>query len=246
MRSSVVTHADILEELRNIKLPADKRIGVNNTQAKAEKKGCVIGYIIDYLGGWTIARFTRRFPCLALLACEYARQEFPSFNFTSIMVNMGGCCLHVDSKNCGNSLLLSVGDHVGGQLWQYPGQVLDAHNTLTSCDGRLPHITLPFEGERYSLVFFNLKGDRAGPSREASTYLSHLGFWHPSHRKPQESSPARKDLMDSAAKLLRSEWGLSMKYIGNYKNNPKKCHNMDKTEDIRRRIKLSRRKTRSM
>jgi len=52
--------------------------------------------------------------------------------------------------------------------------------------------------------------------------------------------------MDSAAKLLRSEWGLSMKYIGNYKNNPKKCHNMDKTEDIRRRIKLSRRKTRSM
>jgi hypothetical protein len=55
------------------------------------------------------------------------------------MVNEGGSTLHVDRNNCGPSLLISLGDHTGGELWQYPGDVLEVHYKATHCNGLLPH-----------------------------------------------------------------------------------------------------------
>ena len=105
------------------------------------------------------------------------RRQFPQFPFTSIQINEGFACRpHVDKRN-----LISLGNHTGGELWvheadggvllsirpeeghasgqyrtgtPYPGQVFRPSAGWVVFDGRQLHCTLPFEGERYSLVFF--------------------------------------------------------------------------------------------
>jgi len=110
------------------------------------------------------------------------RRQFPQFPFTSIQINKGFACRpHVDKRNSGPSALISLGEHTGGDLWvheedggvllsirpdeghasgryrigvPYPGQVFRPSEGWVVFDGRQLHCTLPFEGERYSLVFF--------------------------------------------------------------------------------------------
>ena len=111
------------------------------------------------------------------------RREYPGFPFTSIQINHGFACRpHVDRNNSGPSALVALGEFTGGELWVHEpvagahgltispeeGQVSAVYRTGTPFfgtafdvkeswvlfDGRKLHCTLPFEGDRYSLVFF--------------------------------------------------------------------------------------------
>jgi hypothetical protein len=210
----MITPKNILDCLRDTHFPRDKRRSTQR-DANDEKKGFVMGYAHSYSQGWVPSRKTRKHPELAKMLCAFCKQKQPDFKVGSIMVNLGSSALHVDMKNCGRSFIMSLGDHTGGQLWQYPNRTLNIHNKLKECDGLLPHITLPFEGERYSIVFFNSKGNRAGPSHEDRRFLTSLGFGIPSKRQVCESP--RTDLLESAYKTLRSI-GVSKKFIGDYNN----------------------------
>lgn len=207
----------ILEILRSIELPLERRRSVRASE-KHQKRGFVLGYAISYSNGWTCSTATREQPLLALLLCQYIRRRLPHFVFTSIMVNQGRSALHVDMSNCDLSAIFSLGDHTGGELWQYPNTVLRIHGKLRQCHGSLPHITLPFEGERYSFVYYNLAAQiNKKPTAETTAVLDALGFWRPDDR-PTRTLPARQDLLGDAARILRKEYGLSSKFIGDYAN----------------------------
>ena len=85
--------------------------------------------------------------------------------------------LHVDGLNCGPSVMLTVGDNVkGGDLW-YDGKVYPTLNKALYFDGNIPHMTLPYSGNRFSIVCFTLKSwvsskDRTGHCSQ----LRALGF----------------------------------------------------------------------
>ena len=211
-----VTPRDILEALREIDLPPDRRRSVRRSDAH-KKMGMCLGYVVQYDKGWVLSRCSRRYPELSRILCRFASERSPDFRFSSIMVNSGASALHVDRGNCGPSLIVSLGDHVGGDLWQYPGTQLRVKDRLVPCDGRLPHITLPFEGERYSVVFFNMKGDRQGPESGQRRFLRHCGF-HKPPKAPVDAVGARTDLLPVASQLLRKNWGLSKAYIGDFTN----------------------------
>lgn len=161
----MVTTRDILACLRTTHFPREIRRSVKR-DSKDQKRGFVLGCVNRYGYGWVPSKKTRRHPELAKMLCAFCKQHRPHFKFGSIMVNLGSSALHVDANNCGKSYIISLGDHTGGKLWQYPNREINTHNRLQECDGLLPHITLPFEGERYSLVFFNSKGNLRGPSKE--------------------------------------------------------------------------------
>ena len=211
-----VTASDILEELRGLHFPRETRRSVRRDD-NDEKRGFMLGHVVVYNRGWAPSRCTRKYAKFAQLLCAFARQQRPDFPFTSIMVNEGGSALHVDSMNCGRSLIIALGDHVGGDLWQYPGKVLEIRDRLMECNGCLPHITMPFEGERYSLVFFNIAGNRPPCTLVDKIFLRRLGFYRLSERDTCEYG-ARKDLLHDAARILRRNYGLAMKYIGDYEN----------------------------
>jgi len=79
------------------------------------------------------------------------------------------CCAsftpHVDSgQGAGQSLsmIVGLGDYGGGELL-VEGRPHDVRYTPMEFDGwRERHWTAPFEGERFSLVFFTPKLDRSG------------------------------------------------------------------------------------
>ena len=92
-----------------------------------------------------------------------------SFVWTSVQVNKGfACARHRDSGNAGPSLLHALGDFVGGNLLVWPeDKGFRPVNTLSErdalevetrqwrwLDGRKAHETLPFSGERISVVFY--------------------------------------------------------------------------------------------
>ena len=207
----------ILEYLRSIELPLETRRSVRASE-KHKKRGFVLGYVVGYATGWVASNATLEHPELAHLLCSYIRKRMPDLVFTSIMVNEGRSALHVDMMNAGPSAIVSFGQHKGGNLWQYPDKELFIRNRLARCDGLLPHITLPFEGERYSIVYYNLcNNDHRWPSRATVRLLDALGFNRLADR-PTRDTPAQSHLLPEAARILRREYGLSSAYIGDYLN----------------------------
>jgi hypothetical protein len=148
-----------------------------------------------------VSQHTYKHKDLAKALCKLGRESFPDFPFTSIQINRDGCPLHVDRNNCGPSMMCSLGNHIGGELWQWPGDILDVHNNFQLSDGLLPHATLPFEGERYSIVYFCIKELRAPPCAEDARLLNDLGFW-PMEARPVKVGGARLDLLKLAAAKL--------------------------------------------
>ena len=207
----------ILEALRQEKLPHDIRKGVRRNK-RDRKVGACLGYVEGYPPTWRASRMTRNNPELAKLICQYAKDRFPEFKFSTVQINKGGSALHVDILNHSRpSMIVSLGEHTGGELWQYPDVVLDIKHKLSECDGRVPHITLPYEGERYSLVYFTLKATkRPPPPPEEVQLLLQCGFDTP--QPISERTKPRVDLLEAAAGILMSEYGLSSDYIGDYTN----------------------------
>jgi hypothetical protein len=101
-----------------------------------------------------------KYPHIMPLLKKFMDSHNPGFQFTNVYVNKNAVCKkHVDSKNVGVTLLIGFGDYTGGDT------VLHINNEPVKCningsslifDGSvIQHESEPFEGTRYSLVFFN-------------------------------------------------------------------------------------------
>ena len=90
------------------------------------------------------------------------RQHDGGFNFTSIQYNKNHrSAKHIDGKNTGISYIIGLGNYTGGDLIVYDedGKNPVYHNIKNRFykfnGSKYPHETAPFQGERYSLVFYS-------------------------------------------------------------------------------------------
>lgn len=124
---------------------------------------------------------SRSNPWLVRLLSSFARKSHPEFEFTSIQVNKNYASRpHVDRNNLGDSLIVALGDYSGGDIWvhdeagnvpfelqesissmyhyesnvTYIGSLLDLKRTWRYFNGNKLHYTKPFEGDRFSLVYY--------------------------------------------------------------------------------------------
>lgn len=159
---------EIYEELEEISLPttycsdgvkghyhADK-IGV--TKQRKASQACF--GIVKYKQKKQPSKFTKKYPYMMDLFKEFMDSHYPEFIFDSVYVNRNVVCKkHIDSKNVGESLLVGVGKYTGGQTVLYiNGKERKFHiksNSLIFNGSEIEHKSLPFNGIRYSLVFFN-------------------------------------------------------------------------------------------
>ena len=215
---------EILARLRALKLPEDRRRNVR-TDENDKKLGCVLGLIHDYKRNRYISSVhTSKNLELAKLLCDYIKKEHPDFSFTSIQLNSGSSALHVDTMNQGKSMIMSLGEHTGGQLYMYPRTVLDIKNHLQEIDGLLPHMTLPFEGERFSIVYFTLRPcQSSAPNPASQALLDECGFSRLPKTRSKEQ-PKRK-LLEEAATILEHELHVPRDCIGDWTNRsiPVRC-----------------------
>jgi hypothetical protein len=118
-----------------------------------------------------VSSATEKFPYVTVLLARWMKQHVPDFPCTSISVNKDYAGrMHRDAFNAGPSVLMALGDFAGGCLEYWPDddrrvseamlqnkeqpQVLDARVNTVMFDGCRAHAVSPFQGRRYSLVFF--------------------------------------------------------------------------------------------
>ena len=180
----VFTHKAALEILQPLRMQRwPKNPSRKNVMEPGQKhiEGMALGAITDWFNHRTarVSRNISSFKFLALLLAGWFSTQAQGFMFTTIQCNKNyAAVMHVDGHNCGPSAIISLGRHTGGELWVWDpdgsvpccaardvpgwckqgeylyGKTLDIHNRLSIVDGRRPHAVMPFEGERYSLVFF--------------------------------------------------------------------------------------------
>lgn len=216
--------ADILRALQNSSFPFERRKSVRHSNSD-NKRGFILGTILDYYKNrYTVTKQTKKKQHLTKLLCAWIRKHHPSFYFTTIQVNKGGSALHVDSINCGPSIIQAFGKFTGGKLWSLDKPSKSASvRSLTWMDGNVPHITLPFKGERYSVVYFALKPrDSPPPTAEQQKFLRSLGFPAfkrnlrcPLSKAVLEAGSTPKERLSKAANILKK---LRVPGIGDYTN----------------------------
>tara|TARA_R110002153_G_scaffold1810_3_gene9062 strand:- start:384 stop:947 length:564 start_codon:yes stop_codon:yes gene_type:complete len=99
-------------------------------------------------------------PHLKEIFKEFAFYYFPEFKWSQVQMNKNfRCPPHKDSLNIGESILVSFGDYIGGLtgVEKEDGIVkYDSRTRPIKFNGSTHlHWVEPFEGKRYSLVFFN-------------------------------------------------------------------------------------------
>lgn len=133
---------------------------------------------------YLVTSMSRSFPAFTRALNHYLMQNVntvlpagESFKFTTMCINKGYAARrHRDTNNAGICLLTAIGNFTGGNVLYWdrdpgPREVpdvetlrledakrLNIHNHFCLLDGRKAHEVEPFEGERYSLIYFTVSG----------------------------------------------------------------------------------------
>lgn len=103
---------------------------------------------------------TKKYPWIMPLFKEFIQSHYPEFEFQTVYVNKNTVVKkHLDANNVGESLLVGFGSYTGGQTTLYlqdETQSFDINTSSIIFNGsQIYHQSEPFEGTRYSLVFYN-------------------------------------------------------------------------------------------
>jgi hypothetical protein len=155
--------------------------------------------------GFTVSRpLLERHGELVETLCKLARSVNPKFRFTSIQVNKNyRSVLHCDGNNLGPSLSASLGSFTGGKLYVHGQGMLDVRRRFCEFSGNVPHLTCPFEGERYCLIFF-VNQSYARLRAKDVKFLQSIGFNWPAPGLSKDGfGPKAPKLLAAAAALPR-------------------------------------------
>jgi len=155
---------EILNYLQNVKIPLNqKRPNMSGIKYRGNDnrlygypiRSVTLGLVRDWkTGGKMISSFTSKHPELWDLLVKYGSVNVPH-PWSSVCINQNTISKpHYDSNNKGVSSIIAIGDFTGGEL-VVNHQVINIYNKLFTFDGsKIQHWSLPFEGQRWSLIFF--------------------------------------------------------------------------------------------
>jgi len=130
---------------------------MSEIKEKTMKEAVCLGAIHSFRSGTNISVNTSN---NKLSKLQYALIKLieiykPNFRFTSLQINKNftSGTLHVDC-NVGASLTMSIGNFEGGGLYINNRGCVNTENRLVLFNGQEPHMAIPYEGKRYSFVFF--------------------------------------------------------------------------------------------
>ena len=147
-----------LSKLRATTFPTQSRANVSNTASKRNlQRGFAFGgtLTISKGGGFMTARSPlEKHRELVVSLCKLARAANPKFTFTTIQVSKSfATALHSDANNLGPSLTTCLGTFSGGHLYVHGIGMVNVHERFYEFNGNVPHLTCPFKGDRYCIIF---------------------------------------------------------------------------------------------
>jgi hypothetical protein len=147
---------ELEELLSKIKIPICN--GNSNRLGFPKRRGMVLGETRGRFNGVVgLSYFSKKYPKIYYAVLKLGKSISPPFEFKTIQVNHNLVCpKHFDSKNVGESILLSFGNYEGCNI-MIEGEKYDAKYTPIRFNGALLEHwnTDDLVGDKYSLVFFN-------------------------------------------------------------------------------------------
>jgi hypothetical protein len=154
----------ILELLHKITIPLNykrsnmsgyKYTGNDNRRYGYGIRSVTMGEVRDYKNGKKrISNFTIKNPELYGLLCEFGK-SITSILFKSICINYNTVAEpHTDRNNSGVSCIVGLGDYTGGEICLGSEKINIYKNPIEFDGSKIEHYSLPFEGERYSIIYF--------------------------------------------------------------------------------------------
>jgi len=151
---------------------------MSEIKEKTMKEAVCLGAIHSFRSGTNISVNTsnKKLSKLQFALIKLIDIYKPNFKFTSIQINKNftSGTLHVDC-NIGPSLIMSIGNFKGGELYINNRGCVNTEKKLVLFNGQEPHMALPYEGKRYSFVFFTSVSYLTLP-REKRERLASFGY----------------------------------------------------------------------
>ena len=215
-RADVISWDELERALRSVEVPRTN--GRKNVSSEELVESICCGAVTERCGRSRASFFARTHPGMTRLLARFGRERLPAnTSFSSIQINRNLLCdVHVDSRNIGDSFILAVGKFTKGDLWTLEDGAVSIKKKIHKFDGSLPHATLKFRGERYSLVFFVHGSAVTGLEEEDRNYLMNLGFPLPSkdfissELAKRGGPPKRVRITAGRAAFLRHQKGESL------------------------------------
>jgi hypothetical protein len=147
----------VLEELENIRFPlCTSRKNISDKGVEA----FVLGEV-NYRGQKSVnyktrgpSRYNKKFKVLYELLQNLIKKYDLSSTYTTIQVNKNVMCNpHIDKNNVGPSYGIALGDFTGGNL-VVEGKEYCIKNKFKKFNGTKGHWITPFQGTRYSIIYF--------------------------------------------------------------------------------------------
>ena len=200
IESGNVSLQQVLEVLRQLQVPPNYT-RKNVMPAGAQYiQGMLLG-LYSYGGSVGLSAKTKKHQWLTRLLVGAMKAVAPDFPFSSIQINYNYASRpHVDKNNLGTSFIVGCGEYTGGELWvhdesgedkctlenedvtayyhsgkEFNGKTLQIRDAWTIFDGTKMHYTEPFEGERYSIIYFTSDRYAAAPEK-ARKGMADAGF----------------------------------------------------------------------
>ena len=159
---------EIYNELEQIHIRSTFSTGKGSYHAKKtgttdQKDGRQTSFgITTYQGQKQKSESTIKYPYFIPLFKKFIKSHYPEFKFKTVFVNKNTICKeHLDSANTGESLLVGLGPYTGGRTILHTGKNFDKEKkfhiktySLLFNGSEIPHESEPFDGTRYSLVFY--------------------------------------------------------------------------------------------
>jgi hypothetical protein len=123
------------------------------------------GYGIRTFKGYGEFAMNTKYPTLLKLLVSYGNLVVPTgWRYETITVNYGvKAKKHKDAKNSGESVIVGIGDFTGGDIkvWNTDDvteAIYNLHDQPLMFNGSTHfHETMPFDGERYTFIFYRQK-----------------------------------------------------------------------------------------
>lgn len=160
-----------------------KRHGKRADSIGSIGRSMTFGYGNTRMRGFSEFAPNKKYPELLKALIEFGNTVAPvGWRYTTITLNHGvQARRHKDTSNVGRSIIVGIGDYTGGALrvWEEDDssyQDLELRDRPAMFNGATrAHETQPFEGERYTIIYYH--GPRAGacagqPAMEGTAPLS--------------------------------------------------------------------------
>ncbi len=112
--------------------------------------------------GWYLTKLKTQYPDFQQYLDEFSYYHLPEdFKWTSVVINKNFKCLrHKDASNVGTSWIVGIGDYKNGETIVENKNGTTTfhkirHNPVGFNGSELYHYVAPWQGERWTLVFYN-------------------------------------------------------------------------------------------